>query len=89
MNEIERALGRLEKAVDHLRDRLDNNMSTSFLDDREHSTSRNIDAQMSYLSELGSIKRQISSAISLMEQLTSEMDQAPSTILVESKKDHQ
>ena len=86
MNEIERALGRLKKALDQLKDKLDNNMSASFLDD---SAGVDVDTQAIDLVELKSIKSQISNAITLMEQLTSELDEAPNNILLESKKDHQ
>ena len=89
MNEIERALGRLKKALDQLKDKLDNNMSASFLDDSDQSGGGDVNAQVIDLAELKSIKSQISNAISLMEQLISEMDEAPNNILVESKKDHQ
>ena len=89
MNEIEQALGRLKKALDQLKDKLDNNMSASFLDDSDHSASVDVDTQAIDLVELKSIKSQISDAITLMEQLTSEMDEATNNILVESKKDRQ
>ena len=89
MNEIERALGRLKTALDHLKNKLDNNMSSSFLDDSVHSVGGDVNAQVVDLAELKSLKSQISNAISLMEQLTSEMDEAPNNILEESEKDHQ
>ena len=89
MNEIERALGRLNKALDHLKDKLDKNMSASFSDESDDSAGRDVNAQMIDLAELKAIKSQISKAISLMEQLTLEMDESPKNILVESKKDHQ
>ena len=89
MNEIERALGRLKKALDQLKDKLDNNMSASFLDDSDHSAGVDVDTQVIDLVELKSIKSQISNAITLMEQLTSELDEAPNNISLESKKDHQ
>ena len=89
MNEIERALGRLKKALDHLKDKLDNNTSASFLDDSEHSARGDENAQVIDIAELKSIKSKISNAISLMEQLISEMDEAPNNILIESQKDHQ
>ena len=89
MNEIEQALGRLKKALDHLKDKLDNNMSASFLEDSGHSAGVDVDAQVIDVVELKSIKSQISNAITLMEQLTSEMDEATNNILVESKKDRQ
>ena len=89
MNEIERALGRLKKALDHLKDKLDNNMSASFLDDSEHSACGDENTQVIDIAELKSIKSKISNAISLMEQLISEMDEAPNNILIESQKDHQ
>ena len=89
MNEIERALGRLKKALDHLKNKLDNNMSASSLDDSGHSAGVDEDTQVIDLLELKSIKSQISNAITLMEQLTSEMDEAPNNILIESEKDHQ
>ena len=86
MNDIERALRRLKKALDQLKDKLDNNMSASFVD---HSAGVDVDAQVIDLVELKSIKSQISNAITLMEQLTSELDEAPNNILIESQKDHQ
>ncbi len=89
MNEIERALGRLNKAIDHLKDKLDNSMSASFLDDTEDVASVHANAQEVDLSELRSLKSQISKAIPLMEQLISEIDEAPDNIAAESKKDHQ
>ena len=89
MNEIERALGRLKTALDHLKNKLDNNMSSSFLDDSVHSVGGDVNAQVVDLAELKSLKSQISNAISLMEQLTSEMDEAPNNILVASKKERQ
>ena len=89
MNEIERALGRLNKALDQLKDKLDKNMSTSFSDESDDSAGGNVNAQVIDLAELKAIKSQISNAISLMEQLTLEMDESPKNILVESKKDHQ
>ena len=64
MNEIERALGRLKKALDQLKDKLDNNMSASFLDDSDQSGGGDVNAQVIDLAELKSIKSQISNAIS-------------------------
>jgi hypothetical protein len=89
MNEIEQALGRLRKAVDHLKDKLDRDMSTSFSDVSEHSASGDVNAQAIDIAELKSIKSQISNAISLMEQMTEQIDDAANPMLAESKKDHQ
>ena len=88
MNEIEQALGRLRKAVDHLKDKLDRDMSASFSDDSEHSTSGDVNPQTIDLAELKSIKSQISNAISLMEQMSSKIDDAANPMLAESNKDH-
>ena len=88
MNEIEQALGRLRKAVDHLKDKLDRDMSASFSDDSEHSTSVDVNPQAIDLGELKSIKSQISNAISLMEQMSSQIDDAANPMLAESNKDH-
>ncbi len=88
MNEIEQALGRLRKAVDHLKDKLDRDMSASFSDDSEHLTSGDVNLQAIDLAELKSIKSQISNAISLMEQMSSQIDDAANPMLAESNKDH-
>ena len=89
MNEIEQALGRLRKALDHLKDKLDRDMSASFSDYSEHSTRSDINPQAVDLAELKSIKSQISNAISLMEQMTSQKEDVANPMLAESKKDHQ
>ena len=88
MNEIEQALGRLRKAVDHLKEKLDRDMSASFSDDSEHSTSSDVNPQAIDLAELKSIKSQISNARSLMEQMSSQIDDAANPMLAESNKDH-
>ena len=88
MNEIEQALGRLRKAVDHLKDKLDRDMSASFSDNSQHSTSGDVNPQAIDLAELKSIKSQISNAISLMEQMSSQIDDAANPMLAESNKDH-
>ena len=88
MNEIEQALGRLRKAVDHLKEKLDRDMSASFSDDSEHSTSSDVNPQAIDLAELKAIKSQISNAISLMEQMNSKIDDAANPMLADSNKDH-
>lgn len=88
MNEIEQALGRLRKAVGHLKDKLDGDMSASFSDDSQDSTSGDVNPQAIDLAELKSIKSQISNAISLMEQMSSQIDDAANPMLAESNKDH-
>jgi len=88
MNEIEQALGRLRKAVDHLKDKLDRDAYASLSDDSEHSKSGDVNLQAVDLAELKSIKSQISNAISLMEQMSSQIDNASNPMLADSNKDH-
>lgn len=88
MNEIEQALGRLRKAVDHLKDKLDRDVYASLSDDSEHSKSGDVNPQAVDLAELKSIKSQISNAISLMEQMSSQIDNASNPMLADSNKDH-
>ncbi len=88
MNEIEQALGRLRKAVDHLKDKLDRDMSASLSDDPEHSKSGDVNPQAVDLAELKSIKSQISNAISLIEQMSLQIDDAANPMLADSNKDH-
>ncbi len=88
MNEIEQALGRLRKAVDHLKDKLVRDMYGSLSDDSEHSKSGDVNLQAVDLAELKSIKSQISNAISLMEQMSSQIDDAANPMLADSNKDH-
>lgn len=88
MNEIEQALGRLRNALDHLKDKLDRDMSASFSDYSEHSTRSDINPQALDLAELKSIKSQISKAIFLMEQMSSQIDDAANPTLADSIKDH-
>ena len=88
MNEIEQALVRLRKAVDHLKDKLDRDMSASSSDDSEHSTSGDVNPEAIDLAELKSIKSKISNAISLMEQMSSQIDDAANPTLADSIKDH-
>ena len=89
MNEIEQALGRLGRAVEQLKDKLDGQVSASFSSDSSQSSMNKLNAQAIDITELKSIKRQISNAISLMEQMTSNNDKPTENNLISSKKDHQ
>ena len=89
MNEIEQALGRLRKAVGHLKDKLDIDISSSFSDGSEYSAIGDVNIQAIDLTELKSIKSKISNAISLMEQMKLQIDEDPDNILSEFNKDHQ
>lgn len=89
MNEIEQALGRLGRAVEQLKDKLDGQVSASFSSDSSQSSVNKLNAQAIDIAELKSIKRQISNAISLMEQMTSNNDKPTENNLILSKKDHQ
>ena len=89
MNEIEKALGRLGRAVEQLKDKLDEQVSASFSSDSSQSSVNELNAQAIDITELKSIKHQISNAISLMEQMTSNNDKPTENNLILSKKDNQ
>ena len=89
MNEIEQALGRLGRAVEQLKDKLDGQVSASFSSNSSQSSMNKLNAQAIDITELKSIKRQISNAISLMEQMTSNNDKPTENNLILSKKDNQ
>ena len=89
MNEIEQALGRLGRAVEQLKDNMEDQRSAIVSGDPSKSSEDKLNAQAIDIAELKSIKSQISSAISLVEQMTSTVDELTLNNLAESKKDHQ
>ena len=68
MSEIERALARLSKAVDVLKDNLNKDFSSDSLYDSSGVKQKVSSLQQSEIAELNTIKNQISNAIFLIEQ---------------------
>ena len=69
MSEIERALERLSKAIDILKDNLNKDFSSNALHDPSGGKQRVSSLQQSEIAELNTIKNQISNAIFLIEQM--------------------
>ena len=69
MSEIERALERLSKAIDVLKDNLNKDFSSNALRDSSGEKQKVSSLQHSDIAELNTIKNQISNAISLIEQM--------------------
>lgn len=68
MSEIERALERLSKAIDVLKDNLNKDFSSDILDESAGEKQRGSSMQQSEVAEINTIKNQISNAIFLIEQ---------------------
>ncbi len=68
MSEIERALERLSKAIDVLKDNLNKDFSSDTLDESAGGKQRSSSLQQSEIAEINTIKNQISNAIFLIEQ---------------------
>ena len=68
MSEIERALERLSKAIDVLKDNLYKDFSSNALHDSSGGKQRVSSFQQSEITEINTIKNQISNAIFLIEQ---------------------
>ena len=68
MSEIERALERLSKAIDVLKDNLDKDFSSDTLDESAGGKRIGSSLQQSEIDEINTIKNQISNAIFLIEQ---------------------
>ena len=68
MSEIERALERLSKAIDVLKDNLNKDFSSDTLDGSAGGKQRVSSLKQSEIAELNTIKIQISNAIFLIEQ---------------------
>ena len=68
MSEIERALERLIKAIDVLKDNLNKDSSSDTLDESAGEKQRGSSLQQSEIDEINTIKNQISNAIFLIEQ---------------------
>ena len=68
MSEIERALERLSKAIDVLKDNLDKDFSSDTLDESAGGKRIGSSLQQSEIAEINTIKNQISNAIFLIEQ---------------------
>ena len=68
MSEIERALERLSKAIDVLKDNLNKDFSSNALHESSGGKQRVSSFQQSEIAELNKIKNQISNAIFLIEQ---------------------
>ena len=68
MSEIERALERLSKAIDVLKDNLNKDFSSDTLDESAEGRLRGSSLQQSEIAEINTIKNQISNAIFLIEQ---------------------
>ena len=68
MSEIERALERLSKAVDVLKDNLNKDLSSDTLDKSARGKQIGSSLQQSEIDEINTIKNQISNAIFLIEQ---------------------
>jgi len=68
MSEIERALERLSKAIDVLKDNLNKDFSSDTLDESAEGKQRGSSLQQSEIAEINTIKNQISNAIFLIEQ---------------------
>ena len=69
MSEIERALERLSKAIDVLKDNLNKDFSSDSLYDSSGVKQKVSTLQQSEIAELNTIKNQISNAIFLIEQM--------------------
>ena len=69
MSEIERALERLSKAIDVLKDNLNKDFSSNALHDSSGGKQKVSSLQQSEIAELNTIKNQISNAIFLIEQM--------------------
>ena len=69
MSEIERALERLSKAIDVLKDNLNKDFSSNALRDSSGEKQKVSSLQHSDIAELNTIKNQISNAIFLIEQM--------------------
>ena len=69
MSEIERALERLSKAIDVLKDNLNKDFSSDSLYDSSGVKQKVSSLQQSEIAELNTIKNQISNAILLIEQM--------------------
>ena len=69
MSEIERALERLSKAIDVLKDNLNKDFSSNSLHDSSGGKQSVSSFQQSEIAELNTIKSQISNAIFLIEQM--------------------
>ena len=68
MSEIERALERLSKAIDVLKDNLNKDFSSNTLDGSAGGKRIGSSLQQSEIDEINTIKNQISNAIFLIEQ---------------------
>jgi len=68
MSEIERALERLSKAIDVLKDNLNKDLSSNALHDSSGGKQRVSSLQQNEIAELNTIKNQISNAIYIIEQ---------------------
>ena len=68
MGEIERALERLSKAIDVLKDNLNKDFSSNPLDESSVGKQRGSSLQKSEIAEINTIQNQISNAIFLIEQ---------------------
>jgi len=68
MSEIERALERLSKAIDVLKDNLNKDFSSDTLDESAGGKRIGSSLQQSEIDEINTIKNQISNAIFLIEQ---------------------
>ena len=68
MSEIERALERLSKAIDVLKDNLNKDFSSDTLDESAEGKQIGSSLQQSEIDEINTIKNQISNAIFLIEQ---------------------
>ena len=68
MSEIERALERLSKAIDVLKDNLNKDFSSDTLDESAGGKRTGSSLQQSEIDEINTIKNQISNAIFLIEQ---------------------
>ena len=69
MSEIERALERLSKAIDVLKDNLNKDFSSNALRDSSGETQKVSSLQHSDIAELNTIKNQISNAKLLIEKM--------------------
>ena len=69
MSEIERALERLSKAIDVLKDNLNKDFSSNALHDSSWGKQGVSSFKQSEIAELNTIKNQISNAIFLIEQM--------------------
>ena len=68
MSEIERALERLSKAIDVLKDNLDKDFSSDTLDESAGGKRIGSSLQQSEIDEINTIKNQISNAMYVIEQ---------------------